>query len=179
MTRVYTEEQKEKNAAYWRRRMEDPEYRERHNADQRRRREDPAYRAKKNADQRRRREDPEYRERENAAERKRRRREDPAYRAKKNAAQVERIHGLPPGGKQAMYEHQGGLCGLCEEAFLIDETVTDHCHLSDVRRGLLCNSCNVADGYTPKSVEALDAWVARLKLWRSGELRPASILDSI
>lgn len=42
-----------------------------------------------------------------------------------------------------LYERQGGLCAVCR---LSKPLVVDHCHVTRVVRGLLCNNCNTALG---------------------------------
>ena len=79
-----------------------------------------------------------------------------AYAANKEArwaARIERDFGITGEGYKELLRKQGGTCAVCREP----ETVkhqngevkmlsVDHCHETDVVRGLLCSRCNTAIG---------------------------------
>lgn len=54
---------------------------------------------------------------------------------------------------QAMWDHQNGLCGLCDVP-LIDHGCSgmniDHCHIDGHIRGLVCHHCNILLGLVDK-----------------------------
>lgn len=56
---------------------------------------------------------------------------------------VQRVYGLPPGGYQELYEHQGGKCALCQRSKGIKKRLAvDHDHETGLAYGLLCGPCN-------------------------------------
>lgn len=56
---------------------------------------------------------------------------------------VQRVYGLPPGGYQELYEHQGGTCALCQRSKGIAKRLAvDHDHDTGLAYGLLCGPCN-------------------------------------
>jgi hypothetical protein len=61
-------------------------------------------------------------------------------------------YGITPEEQQALLDSQGGVCGICG---CDPPLVIDHCHNTNVVRGLLCNRCNVALGAMGDSVDGL------------------------
>lgn len=61
-------------------------------------------------------------------------------------------YGLTKDEWLAMFDAQGGLCGLCGDELAYrrpgHKVVTDHCHDSSIVRGILCPRCNVGLGFT-------------------------------
>jgi hypothetical protein len=70
---------------------------------------------------------------------------------------IKRKYGLTPEEVEARKLAIGGLCECCGEK---EPTAIDHCHVSGVFRGLLCNGCNTALGMMGESVEAILALAA-------------------
>src|SRR5262249_18080112 len=113
------------------------------------RREDPAYRDKE------REEGKKWREAtrdERNAEWRLRYASDEEFRAKhkarggasKRKSRLEK-HGLSQEDYDAMLAQQHGACGICEIPFRRTPCI-DHCHVTGLVRGLLCNNCNLAIG---------------------------------
>jgi Autographiviridae endonuclease VII len=113
-----------------------------------------------------RREDPVYREKERqegkiwrdatrderSAEWRHKYANDEEFRAKHNARgatsrrkRTLEKHGLSLEDYDAMLAQQHGACGICEIPFQRTPCI-DHCHVTGLVRGLLCNNCNLAIG---------------------------------
>jgi Recombination endonuclease VII len=60
-----------------------------------------------------------------------------------------RRYGLTIESYTALYELQGGVCGICADPMEIFARFThvDHCHKTGRVRGLLCHACNCALAY--------------------------------
>lgn len=77
---------------------------------------------------------------------------DPAKVAKRNADMKTRwlrLYGLTPEAYDALLDAQGDRCGICGEPgtpWPDRNLAVDHCHDSDVVRGLLCRHCNTGLG---------------------------------
>jgi hypothetical protein len=54
-------------------------------------------------------------------------------------------HGLSQEDYEGMLARQHGACGICEIPFQRTPRI-DHCHVTGLVRGLLCNNCNLAIG---------------------------------
>jgi Autographiviridae endonuclease VII len=80
---------------------------------------------------------------------------DSEYRAKESArgaklrrAKILRQHGMSMQDYEAMLARQNGACGICERPFGPRRTpCIDHCHVTELVRGLLCSNCNVGLGF--------------------------------
>jgi len=114
------------------------------------------------------------------ARRKERRRQDPDYRARVNAAcrayyqahkqevgkqvrtaQLKRRYGISPAEYDALLAKQGGACAICRRRAK-GRLCVDHCHVTGMVRGLLCNECNGALGYLRDDQASLVAALAYL-----------------
>jgi hypothetical protein len=51
--------------------------------------------------------------------------------------------------KRILFEEQRGRCATCDDEREIERLVVDHNHGTGFIRGLLCRSCNVAEGHQP------------------------------
>jgi hypothetical protein len=75
--------------------------------------------------------------------------------AQKRASHLKYRYGISEGTYDAMLAAQGGRCAICEQpptrensrAGQEPKLYVDHCHGTNVVRGLLCNHCNLAVGY--------------------------------
>lgn len=65
-----------------------------------------------------------------------------------------------------MKDDQIGRCGICEELLPSDtkHIHVDHCHETNITRGLLCASCNKGLGFFKDSVPNLEKAISYLKL---------------
>jgi hypothetical protein len=68
-----------------------------------------------------------------------------------------------------MVDEQEGRCAICGAE--PDVLVVDHCHETDVVRGLLCRWCNVGLGMFREDLSALERAHSYLERWRSGLTR--------
>lgn len=72
-----------------------------------------------------------------------------------------RSYGMSQKKFDEMAKEQNGLCALCPNPL----RVVDHCHQSNVVRGLLCQACNIALGRvdSPGWLDKVAAYLARSK----------------
>lgn len=62
----------------------------------------------------------------------------------------------------AMFKKQHGKCAVCNEKY--GKTLhVDHCHQTNIVRGLLCQKCNMAIGLLQDSVKLLNRAILYLK----------------
>ena len=79
------------------------------------------------------------------------------------SAKLRRTYGITIADFEAMLAEQGGVCAICRRSETVEwcgkprALNVDHCHVTGVVRGLLCNFCNHALG-------AFDDDPARLRL---------------
>jgi Autographiviridae endonuclease VII len=154
----------------------------------------------------RRRADPVFREKERRADRariaanrdernaewRRKYANDEEFRAKHNASgftsrrkRTLKKHGLSLEDYEAMLARQQGACGICEIPFRRTPCI-DHCHVTGLVRGLLCNNCNLAIGnlqdnpiFAYKAGGYLERWVRYLwQLYNKKENDMSSIEDA-
>jgi hypothetical protein len=71
-------------------------------------------------------------------------------------------YGMSPSQYKAMFARQQGRCAICLESSEPERLVIDHCHDTDVVRGLLCHACNKALGFMRDDPERLLRAVAYL-----------------
>lgn len=70
-------------------------------------------------------------------------------------------HGITLAEYNSMFQEQNGLCKICQKHD--DKLHIDHCHKSNVIRGLLCGKCNRGLGMYDDSPELLEAAAAYLR----------------
>jgi hypothetical protein len=104
----------------------------------------------------------------NAKQRIYRSREDVKARAKKRYSSTTRVryhlkykYGITEEEYDQMYLNQGGCCMICEKYF--DILHVDHCHSTDIVRGLLCGNCNRALGIMHEDVDAISRMINYLE----------------
>jgi Recombination endonuclease VII len=86
------------------------------------------------------------------------RRKDPAKKAADGwKSHLKGAHGLTPEWYDQRFKDQNGLCAICGNPPQKFRLRVDHDHKTEVRRGLLCNSCNVA----LERVETIPDWHAK------------------
>lgn len=73
-------------------------------------------------------------------------------------------YGLPLGSYEKMLSEQGGKCACCgsDNPGGRGDFHVDHCHDTNVVRGLLCHGCNVGIGNFDHNVERLQAAIRYL-----------------
>jgi hypothetical protein len=72
-----------------------------------------------------------------------------------------RRYGISPAEYDALLEKQGGACAICRKRSK-GRLCVDHCHVTGMVRGLLCNECNGALGYLKDDQASLVAALAYL-----------------
>lgn len=72
-----------------------------------------------------------------------------------------RDYGLQAGEYRKRYEQQDGKCAICGNWF--EKLYVDHCHSSDIVRGLLCMHCNFGLGHFLDSISNLENAIRYLK----------------
>jgi hypothetical protein len=106
---------------------------------------------------------------------------DPAKHSRVRLARKLRKHGVDLAWWDAKVAKQGGLCAYCgnpETHKYGSRLVFDHCHLTGLARGALCNGCNAGLGYFQDNPEALRKAAEHMEAWASthrprGESGPA------
>lgn len=104
---------------------------------------------------------------------------DPEYRqrcldrdkTKARERELKRKYGLSLQDFDAILAHQGGACAICREKFSKTPQV-DHCHATNVVRGLLCDDCNKGLGCFDDDIDIMQAAIDYLE-------RPASSMRCI
>jgi len=65
-------------------------------------------------------------------------------------------YGLSVEQKQALIDGQEGKCAICQKELTITHDVcVDHCHSTNIIRGILCRKCNLGIGHLNDSIEIL------------------------
>ena len=75
-------------------------------------------------------------------------------------SQYKRRYGISLDDYEIMYEEQEGRCGICSKKE--DQLCVDHCHDTELVRGLLCRKCNLALGHFNDDLETIkkaEAWL--------------------
>ena len=64
-----------------------------------------------------------------------------------------------------------GRCQICKRPFSVKGPVIDHCHNTNVVRGVICTSCNAAEGHlaSPEAALALYHYMLRNELFYGGK----------
>lgn len=79
---------------------------------------------------------------------------------------LKRKYGLTIPQWEELFESQGRACAICGETDVGAENQkfhTDHCHSTNVVRGILCHSCNTGLGKFKDNVETLKAAIKYLE----------------
>lgn len=103
-------------------------------------------------------------------------RNDPEYAtALRNRARWQRIrekYGFSKDQWLELYEKQKRSCACCAIELTIRQAHTDHCHVTGVVRGILCNDCNIAMGFLRDSVDRAEKAMQYLKRHQQLRLVP-------
>lgn len=75
-------------------------------------------------------------------------------------------YGMDDAAFDALLNQQGGGCGLCGAPLMTP--CVDHCHVTNIVRGLLCHRCNLTLGHVEKAggslwLEKAVAWLAKTR----------------
>lgn len=99
----------------------------------------------------------------NASQRKRRLENPDRYRD----YDLKKTYGVPYGTYDAILQSQNGVCAICKRSDTGAKgkryLSLDHCHDTNVVRGLLCGPCNLAIGQMNHDVEVLKSAIAYLE----------------
>jgi hypothetical protein len=77
---------------------------------------------------------------------------NPEWRAKERIKSRARKYGLKPDAIRQLFEQQKGRCASCDDAISLEKDANvDHDHETGQVRGLLCRSCNLAEGLLKSS----------------------------
>ena len=60
-------------------------------------------------------------------------------------AQLKSTYGISNEDYKKLYTEQNGCCKICN--IFVEVLDVDHCHFTNIVRGLLCHNCNVAIGH--------------------------------
>ena len=75
-----------------------------------------------------------------------------------------RVYGLTLEDYDVLLETQGGLCAVCRRKCSVHEHLSvDHCHKTNIVRGLLCFMCNTALGKLEDDIERIEAAIEYLE----------------
>lgn len=87
---------------------------------------------------------------------------DPVVRERVRDSQRKHLYGLTPDSFESLLVSQGGVCAICQGPPGKRGWVVDHKAGTNVARGILCNSCNVAIGLLKENPEVLQAAISYL-----------------
>lgn len=74
----------------------------------------------------------------------------------KQASRVSAMYGITPIEYRAMHERQNGMCAICFQKPATKRILhVDHCHKTNVVRGLLCHGCNTGIGAMKENIQTL------------------------
>jgi hypothetical protein len=75
---------------------------------------------------------------------------------KRKFVRMRHLYGLSFEEYNSLVAGQAGKCGICGESFVFDRFChIDHCHETNIVRGLLCHKCNAGLGFFRESKEIL------------------------
>ena len=74
-------------------------------------------------------------------------------------AHLKRNYGITLEDEKAILDSQGGVCAICKTE---NPKAVDHCHTTNVVRGVLCHNCNVVLGLVGENTETLESMILYL-----------------
>jgi hypothetical protein len=80
----------------------------------------------------------------------------PSYRTRKRC-------GMSEGDYNILLVESQGKCNICDAPFKGREPFLDHCHTTNKGRGLLCNDCNAAIGFSKDNIQTLESMIKYLQ----------------
>lgn len=81
----------------------------------------------------------------------------------RKSARYKCLYGITLRQHKLMYADQNGCCALCSILVSYGDMKTDHNHVTDKVRGLLCNKCNAGLGMLGDNIEGLQAALKYLR----------------
>lgn len=72
-------------------------------------------------------------------------------------------YGITMNQKLEMIKSQNNKCKICEIKLPSDKLRIDHCHNSNIIRGILCDDCNVTLGLVKENIQTLENMILYLK----------------
>ena len=69
-------------------------------------------------------------------------------------------YNLSPEMAEKLVENRVGTCAICGN---VSPLVVDHCHTTNIVRGLICSSCNAVLGYSKDNTNTLENAIKYLK----------------
>ena len=79
------------------------------------------------------------------------------YKKRANEYRKESRYGITQEDFNNMLVEQNNVCKICSNEFKsTKDTHIDHCHKSDIVRGLLCNNCNMSLGQFNDNIDIMD-----------------------
>jgi len=86
------------------------------------------------------------------------------YRKRHNEYLKEKRYGMSQDQFNKMLVDQNNMCKICNNKFKDKkDTHIDHCHNSNIVRGLLCNNCNMALGQFNDNTDIMDKAIKYLE----------------
>jgi len=83
--------------------------------------------------------------------------------AKRHKKQLKHQYNITPEAYEGLLAAQGGVCAICKKPPKPTRRLAvDHCHNSEVVRGLLCSNCNLGIGYLQDDPKNLARAIAYL-----------------
>lgn len=84
--------------------------------------------------------------------------------------EFKRKYGITLEQYQELFTKQNGRCAICQQhqLELKKRLNVDHCHRTNIVRGLLCHNCNTALGSLRDSITILDAAKLYLQMFNKG-----------
>lgn len=71
-----------------------------------------------------------------------------------------KTYNLSPEMAEKLVENRVGTCAICGN---VSPLVVDHCHTTNIVRGLICSSCNAVLGYSKDNTNTLENAIKYLK----------------
>ena len=102
---------------------------------------------------------------------------DKKFRANKNQG-LKRRYQIIIDQYEGLLAARNGVCWICRQpqttkrakAKYVDSLHVDHCHDTDMIRGLLCNGCNTGIGFLKHDIKRLEAAIKYIERWNSPAL---------
>jgi hypothetical protein len=83
---------------------------------------------------------------------------------------LKQMYGISGVDYEIMLKKQGGVCAICKRSPNKKRLAVDHCHKTNMVRGLLCLICNVAVGLLKDDPALLESALEYLRSWSGTSL---------